>query len=371
VAQKKSIERKIALFFKWLIVLPIVFMIVKTSGLIDTSSIMKSAPPQGVAVSKSAPVSQLDREPLRCDKFVANAKLDGDTLSVSLDSDCPPGSEIMVSVYRVYYDKQDGKAYNYNYFEEQSTVRAWSTPRQISVAHKPWLAGLKVLQDKLARMGEPLTVQRINDEIEVSFVLPVNQSDARFGKKNEHLTGSAVITTNYGLRICESEVVIPYPIGSKPAPSRFVAAHSLVAGKTYRISRETPLVGNPDPSDPIAEIKKIRRLAPSSWIKVVLLSYFDKVLWYKVETAEGRGWINSIALIGQDIERAGDGITKPDARLVREVQSYLKDLGYNISAVDGQPGPKTRAAVRAFQSDVGLTVTGNIDGLLLKELRNR
>ncbi len=45
-----------------------------------------------------------------------------------------------------------------------------------------------------------------------------------------------------------------------------------------------------------------------------------------------------------------------DRRLVAGTQSGLKDLGYDPGPVDGILGPRTRAAIRAFQKDHRLPV---------------
>jgi N-acetylmuramoyl-L-alanine amidase len=57
---------------------------------------------------------------------------------------------------------------------------------------------------------------------------------------------------------------------------------------------------------------------------------------------------------------AGNGLT---AKMIVDVQRRLKILGYNLgkSEIDGIMGPETRNAVRKFQQDRGLLVTGNID----------
>src|SRR5262249_18992755 len=44
------------------------------------------------------------------------------------------------------------------------------------------------------------------------------------------------------------------------------------------------------------------------------------------------------------------------------VQSALDALGYDPGPADGQLGPKTRAAVRAFRVDKGLPISEEIDG---------
>jgi len=55
--------------------------------------------------------------------------------------------------------------------------------------------------------------------------------------------------------------------------------------------------------------------------------------------------------------------------LVLDVQRELSVRGYYRSSLDGVSGPGTRSAVRAFQRDAGLPVTGIVDERLLAELR--
>ncbi len=66
----------------------------------------------------------------------------------------------------------------------------------------------------------------------------------------------------------------------------------------------------------------------------------------------------------------------PGRRVVRsqadsttaQVQRKLKTLGYYDSSVDGEIGPKTRAAIRAYQEENNLEITGQIDKALLASL---
>jgi hypothetical protein len=51
------------------------------------------------------------------------------------------------------------------------------------------------------------------------------------------------------------------------------------------------------------------------------------------------------------------------------VQIELAKRGYYHGPVDGDIGPGSRAAIRAYQVDRGLRVTGRIDGGLLRALR--
>lgn len=43
---------------------------------------------------------------------------------------------------------------------------------------------------------------------------------------------------------------------------------------------------------------------------------------------------------------------------VKQLQQALKDLGYDVGAVDGQFGAKTEHAVKAFQHDRGIAADG-------------
>ena len=52
-----------------------------------------------------------------------------------------------------------------------------------------------------------------------------------------------------------------------------------------------------------------------------------------------------------------------------EVQTLLNRAGYDVGAPDGVVGPKTRAAVMAFQQRVGMPADGHVSGLLLDRLK--
>jgi len=55
--------------------------------------------------------------------------------------------------------------------------------------------------------------------------------------------------------------------------------------------------------------------------------------------------------------------------LAVDVQRALKTRGYYYGSVDGVIGSGSRSAIRAYQRDRGLSVTGRIDRALLRSLR--
>jgi len=52
-----------------------------------------------------------------------------------------------------------------------------------------------------------------------------------------------------------------------------------------------------------------------------------------------------------------------------ELQTLLARAGYDVGTADGVIGPKTRAAVMAFQQRQGLAADGHVSGLVLERLK--
>lgn len=54
--------------------------------------------------------------------------------------------------------------------------------------------------------------------------------------------------------------------------------------------------------------------------------------------------------------------------IAAQVQRKLKNLGYYAGSVDGEIGAKSRVAIRAYQEENGLEITGQVDKALLASL---
>ena len=66
---------------------------------------------------------------------------------------------------------------------------------------------------------------------------------------------------------------------------------------------------------------------------------------------------------------AGDGGGGGSQAMVRTAQELLASLGYSPGSADGVFGPQTERAIIAFQNDMGLAATGQVDESLLIALR--
>ena len=51
-------------------------------------------------------------------------------------------------------------------------------------------------------------------------------------------------------------------------------------------------------------------------------------------------------------------VSRPISMTAKEVQTALKNAGYYSGSIDGKIGPKTKEAIKAFQSENGLKVDG-------------
>lgn len=87
---------------------------------------------------------------------------------------------------------------------------------------------------------------------------------------------------------------------------------------------------------------------------------------YSAQTMGDRG-------LGTGGRMAVDGASQPQGYQGQGVslsraQSILNRIGYDAGTADGQMGPKTRNAIRAFQADRGIPVNGRLDQATQAEL---
>ena len=258
-----------------------------------------------------------------CDKFELVTNVMGSTLDLSVDSDLPDNAVVMVGVSRSYLEKGNSATYSVDYFSEESTIGKWKLKHQISISSEAWKTALITKQEKLSRVGLGFDVASISDKITVSMVVPINQPDPRFGERNSNLTGKAVTMASKGgktitgkvvgpMYVVEDEIEIDYPlnappVGKSPFPSLYPLG--LDIGQSYVVSKQTALMPFHSPADPILAIKQMKYIPKGGGFKVLEVYYKGKNNpWYKVTAFDqsieeiGAGWINSTALLGQQLK---------------------------------------------------------------------
>lgn len=233
-----------------------------------------------------------------------------DTLLLSIRSDLPNRTMLMVSVDRHYWRSDSSATYSISYLSEKSRIGAWEgRTHRVVVADSSWRDSLRNLQRLMTRMDDSFTVHQVEDSIRVGFTVPVNQDDPRFGDWNANLRGKAVEEED-GMHFVRKELAFHQPLGEPPRTSPWVHYENLQAGRTYKITEAAMLVPAIEPQDPVAAAVAAKRMPGGTSISVKEIRIKDDTPWYRVEAVGptgrdfGAGWIASAALLGQDVQRA-------------------------------------------------------------------
>lgn len=149
-----------------------------------------------------------------CDEFKINANLEGDILSFTLDTDLPDQTILMVSVGRSFIHKSSGSVFTLNFYDAKSSVEQLKTPHKIDISDSIFKASILNYRKKIKAQSNDFRVSKISDDIEVRIVVPVNQTNPKFGdKSNSKLLGEKVISS--GLKIISSELRVKKVYGTK------------------------------------------------------------------------------------------------------------------------------------------------------------
>ena len=263
---------------------------------------------QQVEAKKPAETPIATETQIVCDKFELVTKVTGSTLDLSVDTDLPDNAVVMVNVSRSYLEKGNSATYSADYFSEKSTIGKWKSEHSISIASEDWKTALRAKQEEMSRLGLGFDVAFISDKIRVRMVVPINQPDPKFGDRNQNLTGKAVRTK--GIRVVEDEIEIDYPLNAPPvgeSPFPSLNPLELEIGQACVVSKQTPLMPSHSPADPIAAIQQMKQIPKGGGFKVLEVYKEKNNPWYKVTAfdqsteAIGTGWINSTALLGQQL----------------------------------------------------------------------
>ncbi len=88
----------------------------------------------------------------------------------------------------------------------------------------------------------------------------------------------------------------------------FMDPTALQIGKNYRLSKDTPLMPELNPSDPITALGRAKKVLAGGVVKIISVTKKRNTPWYYVGFKNGStgevevGWINSIALMGQSLK---------------------------------------------------------------------
>ena len=291
----------------------------------ETPTVKPKAMPEAPRISqgtaeepvKETPIQKLVVKKPVCDRFDVVVKESSEGLSISLDTDLPDYTDLVVSVSRNYRSTKDTEAYSQEYLSEISTVGKWRGVHAVPIDDEEWKGEIESLRQLFASVGEGFAVDSVSNDVDIRLVVPVNQKHPSFGEMNEYLSGKMV--NRGGLRIVEFETSISRPLGQYRAAA-WVSAESLQKEKMYRLKKRNPKIQHPsmaegtplmpvlDPGGDVSQFEKIRHIPEPFQVRIkgVTLNLGSK--WYQVEAYKpdgsyfGKGWINSVALSDMAME---------------------------------------------------------------------
>jgi hypothetical protein len=93
---------------------------------------------------------------------------------------------------------------------------------------------------------------------------------------------------------------------------------------------------------------------------------------YSAQSVKGQG-LGGGGRLGVDGAAAPSQTSAPGAKTnvrltMKQAQQRLNELGYDVGTPDGASGPRTQNALRSFQQDQGLSVTGRLDQATMRQL---
>ena len=78
-----------------------------------------------------------------CNQFKIVTKVMGNTLELSVVTDLPDNTVLMVNVSRSYLEKGNPAWYSVDYLSERSNVGKWKSEHKISIDSKNWNSALR------------------------------------------------------------------------------------------------------------------------------------------------------------------------------------------------------------------------------------
>jgi len=153
---------------------------------------------------------------ITCDKFNMHTSLKDNTMSISIESDLPDFTDILVTISRLYWKKGETDEYPIDYFSKKLNLKKWKKTKNILLDNTKWKAKLKECEDTMISMGElDFQTSRISDSISVNATVHVRQSNSAFGENNINLVGKEVKIRNIRFVRKKKDYYYPLSINEK------------------------------------------------------------------------------------------------------------------------------------------------------------
>jgi hypothetical protein len=234
---------------------------------------------------------------------------------INVKTNFPDGTNMSLSIYRIFYTKGDTTSYIGELGDEDFSVINGNFEMSLIINDTEWYNKRQRLIKDLPNDFSPIA--KISNKITIDVLYtpavpqPANVLEV-LGTRGEFVTGEGSEHFGTGtlgrLTLFRVSKKLSFPMEGRVKKSpEYTNYQSLKVNATYAISKETPLMPEFEPSDPLAAMNNVKYLQSGSRIRILSIKTKYNSPWYEVQakskTGEGigKGWINSTALIGQDI----------------------------------------------------------------------
>ena len=236
-------------------------------------------------------------------------------IKITINTNFPDGTNLNINIGREYNVKGETETYAGNLLDKDFSVVNGKYDTIIIINDTEWYNEHQRLARALPNDIHPVT--KISDKITIDVLYTAAATQPEnvikiLGTRGEFVTGegSEHFGTGTAGRLTLLRVTKNFNFpreGNFKKQSEYGSYQSLKKDVTYSISKETPLMPEFEPADPIAAMSNIKYLNAGSRIKILAIKSNNNFPWYevmvmnKIGESIGKGWINSTALIGQEI----------------------------------------------------------------------
>lgn len=361
---------------------------------------------QTVVSTSPAPVTPLATTPMRAPYSLRNVQVALSQLGYAVgtpDGVIGPKSRAAIRAFQVDSGlPTSGESSRALYEKLQASIAKNSGPAEVAQPAKPAVTSTMIsqAQTELRRRGYTITAISGTANVETLAAVRAYQADAKLpvtGEINDALlqqlgTAAADSGAIYRAQVKQVQAALNaagYTAGpadgalgpkSRAAISRYQSANGLAATGDVNAellaslgidNGEQPATSQASATT-ISQTKEQLRAhgyVVDNMSGTLDLQTREAIRAYQADAGLPVNGEVSTALL-ENLRNSSTYVRTEDAEIVLDIEDELQRRGYVVGPVDGTLDTRSRAAVRTYQTDAGLAVTGQADDALLAHLRS-
>ncbi len=231
-----------------------------------------------------------------CNRFDVKTELETEAVRVSLFTDLPQDSRVVVSISRRYWRRGERGVFLLEYYNREMPVKGLTRPILIDLSDSVKKTLVEKINEARRFAGRgPVSIERVDEDFKLRVSLTMSQPNKAFGENNSRLSGEMVRQRGAyrGVRINKFFTLKEVRKGKReekvrPRELKRVKAHAFEAGKIY-VARKSVPVMNYHETGEVPALRKVGTLARQKAFLVDRIEKKGDVLWYRVAGLSGDG----------------------------------------------------------------------------------